>query len=85
MEGGGTQLFFYIFHLYAPLWMYKQNFSFLASPEDNIRVRGDHGWRRVTGVGKNDNRANSVQLELELGLSLAAFKMKNVKILTVDF
>ena len=60
--GGGPQLFFYHFHLPAPIWMYKQNLSFLASPDDTIP--GD-GWV-TTGVGLSDNRANSVQLSWNL-------------------
>ena len=39
--------FFGIFYLLAPVWIYKQTFSFLAYPEDTIP--GD-GWGGVMGV-----------------------------------
>ena len=42
--GGGycTQVYFFdIFHLLAPVWIYKKNVVFLAYPEDTI----PGGWR----------------------------------------
>ena len=57
-----------------PVESFPQFLVWKASLTQKILFRvGDEGWRQVTMtfVGLNDNRANSVQLELELGLSLA--------------
>ena len=66
--GGVLKNFFGIFYLLAPVWIYKQIVTFLAYPEDTIL--GD-GWGGVMGGvmgggSLNDNRANSVELKLQL-------------------